>query len=98
MRLQLLLAVLIPEENRVRQARPQHALVARDNRGAAIAGFHVGDNDKPRAQLAMRILDREIFLVRPHRGHQHLGRQIHENSIDLAHQLGDALAVYPRQN
>ena len=84
--LELRLAVEVPEELRVRQARAQHALVAGDDGGTAVVGQHVGDDDEARCQRARLGQHREIFLVRAHRGGQHLGRQVHEGGIDRAHQ------------
>ena len=80
------LAVLLPEEARVPQPRPQHALVAGDDRGAAVLGLRVGDRDEPRRQRARLVLQREVALVGPHRGRQHLGRQAHRVLVDPAHQ------------
>ena len=76
------LAVLVPEELGVGQARPQHALVAGDDRLAAVGCHHVGHDDEARRQAAVRREQREIFLMRAHRGRQHLGRHRHEGRID----------------
>ncbi len=80
------LAVVVPEELRIGQPGTQHALIAGDDGGTMIAGFHVGDQEEPRRQFSVAILERKIFLVRAHRGGQHLRRQIHIGRIDAAHQ------------
>ena len=72
------LAVLVPEETRVGQPRAQHALVAGDDRLAAIRGLHVGDDQEVRREPPVTVEAGKIFLVRAHRGGQHLWRQIHE--------------------
>ena len=41
---------------------------------------------KRRREAAVSALEREIFLVRPHRRGQHLRRQVHEGGIDEAQQ------------
>ena len=80
------LAVLVPEELGVPQARAQHALVAGDDGPAAVVGREIGDHDEARRQLAVGVLQREVFLVRAHRGDQHLRRQRHEPLVDGAEQ------------
>ena len=57
-----LLAVLLPEEGRIREARTHHALVACAHLGR-IAALDVADGDERGQQLAGRILHREVALV-----------------------------------
>ncbi len=56
--LQPRLAVLVPEELGVGQTRPQHALVAGDDRRAAIGRQVVGDDEEFRRQRAVARRDR----------------------------------------
>ena len=84
--LQLHLAVLVPEELGVRQAGAQDALVAGDDGGAAVRGGGIGDHDEAGSELAGGVRRREVFLVRPHRGGQHLRRHVHELLVDGAAQ------------
>ena len=79
------LAVLVPEELRIPQPGAQHALVARDDR-AGVLGAKIGDDHEARREPALRVLERQIFLVLAHRGDQHLLRQIHEALLDPAEQ------------
>jgi len=59
--------VLVPEELRVRQARPQHAFVARDDSGPAILRLDIGDHDETWCERPVGVEQREILLMRPHR-------------------------------
>ena len=80
------LAVLIPEESRIGEPRLQHALVAGDDHLAAVARRHVGNEEETGRKNPLGVAAGEIFLVRPHRCGQHLGRQIHERLVDGPHQ------------
>ncbi len=83
---QTLLTVLVPEEFCIRQARGQHALIAGDHLLATIIGQGIGDDHEPRRQLTIPGVEREILLMRPHRGGQHLAGNIHELLRDTAQQ------------
>ena len=82
---QRLLAILAPEERRVRQARPHHALVAGAHLGG-IAALDVADGDEMRAvSFAVDAPShREISLVMLQRGDQHLARQLEETRLETA--------------
>ncbi len=84
--LELDLAVLVPEELGVRQARAQHPLVARGDRPAAVRGRDVGHDDEVLCQAAVLRLEREILLVRAHGGDEHLARQRHEGAVDRSNE------------
>ena len=79
-----LLAVLVPEETGVRQARAQDPLVAGRDRLALVGALHVGDHQEAWREVAVLVGERQVFLVRAHRGGQHLGRQVHEPLLDPA--------------
>ena len=83
---QRLFAILIPEEARIGEAGAQHALIAVDDCLAAIFRFKVRDHDEARRQLAMCVMQREIFLVRAHRACQHFLWHGHELVVDKTHQ------------
>ena len=77
------LAVLVPEEPGVRQPGAQHALVAGDDRRAAVAGLDVGDQRRSGgASAPSGVAQGEVLLVGAHGGDQHLGRQVHEGLVD----------------
>ncbi len=78
-----LLAVLVVEELRVREPRPDHALVALADLGR-IRRFDVRDADEMRGQRAVRIEHRHELLVRLHRHDQRLGRHLEEGLIERA--------------
>ena len=82
-----LLAVLVPEEARIRQPRAQHALVAGDDaprRHPRAAMF--ATSAKRGAARPSGVAQREIALVHPHGGAHHLRRQVHEGVVDAAEQ------------
>ncbi len=60
------------------EARAQHALVAGDDRRAAILRRDIGHEGEIRRRPPGRVAQREIALVDAHRDLQHLRRQIHE--------------------
>ncbi len=80
------LAVLVPEELRVRETRAQHALVARDDRGASVGCFDVGDDEEARGQPPVGGLERKVLLVRAHGRREHFARQVHEVLVDRSDQ------------
>ncbi len=80
------LAVLVPEELGVPEARAQDALVAGDDRRPAVARLQVGHQDELPRQRAVRRMQRQVFLVRAHGGHQRLGRHRHECLVDGGHE------------
>src|SRR5215472_6467116 len=57
-------AVLVPKEPSIGEARPQHPLIAGDNRLAAVLGEIVGHKQEMRGGSAIRIGTAEVFLVR----------------------------------
>ena len=78
--------IIFPKEFRIRQARRQHLLVACQNGGTLIGGFHIGDGDETFDPACFLIAHRKEFLVLFHRRLQHFGRQAKESIINLAHQ------------
>ncbi len=80
------LAILIPEEFGVGEARAQHPLVPGDDGGALVLRLHIGDEQEARREPAGVIQEREIFLVRAHRRGEHLRRQRHEGVVDAPRQ------------
>ena len=78
--------VVFPEEPGIRQAGGQHLLVAFQDRGAVISGFGIGHGDEALDPPGLGVAHREEFLMRAHRGLQHLRRQVDEIRADLAHQ------------
>ncbi len=77
-------AVLLPEENAVRQARRQHLGIATLDFRAAVDRFHVRRDDEFRRHLAGRlVLDREVLLVRAHRGLDDFRRQGQEGRVHI---------------
>ena len=84
--LQAMLAVGVPEEFGVRQTGPQHPFITGDDGLAAVGGLHVGDHQEAVGQPAVVLQQRKIFLMRAHRGDQHLVRHRHELLVDAAHQ------------
>ncbi len=81
--LQRLPAVLVPEEFGVGEPGAEHPLVTGDDLAAAVASGGVGNDDEAGREPAPGINQREILLVRAHRGHQHLGRHVHELAVDM---------------
>ena len=82
-RFQRLLLVLLEEELGIRQARAHDALVAADD-GGRVVGREVRDDQEARAQLAVRIRQREVLLVRLHRQDQAFLRYGQEHVFELA--------------
>ena len=78
--------VVLPEELGVGEPGGQDAGVAGEDGGAVVGGLAVGDEDVGGDASRRRIAQREELLVRPHRGLQHLGRQVEEARLDPAHQ------------
>src|SRR5262249_16276376 len=65
---ELHLTVLIPEETRIGKPRTQHALIAGDDRFAAVFWLQSGDDTEARRELlGGSAPERKIFLVRAHR-------------------------------
>ena len=77
------LAVLLPEEHGIGQARANDALVAvaDDER---IAALDVADGDEVRQQFAVRVQQVEILLVLLHRQDQRLVRHLEELLLEAA--------------
>jgi hypothetical protein len=82
-RFQRLLLVLLEEELGVRQARAHHALVAADD-GARVIRLDVRHDQEARAQLAVRIRQREVFLVGLHGQDQAFLRHRQEDFLEAA--------------
>ena len=78
------LAVLIPEELRVGQSTAQHALVAGDDRLAAVARDVVRHHDEAVGQGAVGLGRGEEAQVHLHRDNQHFRRHVHELGVDGA--------------
>ena len=79
-------AVLVPEEAGIGQPCAQHALVPRNHGRTAIGGIDIRHDHEAGRQGTVRILNREVFLVGPHRRGKHFGRQIHEAVVNPPHQ------------
>ena len=84
--LQRRLQILVPEEPRIGEPRPQHPLIPRHQRRAAIAGGNIRQQGEAWCRAPIREAQGKIALVDPHRGAHHLGRQIHEGRINAAQQ------------
>ena len=80
------LTIQIPEMPRIGKARPQHALIARDDRSATILRLDIGGKGEPGSGRPIRIAQREIALIDAHRDLHHLGGQIHIRIVDPAEQ------------
>ena len=77
------LLVGFPEEAGVVEARPQDAFVAAAHEALGVArDVHHGDEGG--RQFAIGILHREVFLVVPHDGNQHLFGEFQEPRIEAA--------------
>ncbi len=57
------LAILVPEELRVPQPRAQHALIAGDDRRAAVAGLDIGDQDEAAGQRPSVVRSAKYFWL-----------------------------------
>jgi hypothetical protein len=84
-------AVLVPEEAGVGEAGAEHTLVTGGDGLAAVGSDVVGHEEETRRRRSVGVEAGEIFLVRAHRGRQHLGRQAigqwpHKIGVDRAHQ------------
>ena len=66
--------IVFPEKLRVRQARRQHLLVTRKDRGTMIRRFAVGHGDKPLNAPGLRVLHRKELLMLFHGSLQNLRR------------------------
>ncbi len=75
--------VLVPEKLGIRQARPDHTLVAFAH-GVQTAAVKVAEGNEMRQQLPALRADRKIFLVGLHGGDEHLGRQVQEARLKAA--------------
>ena len=91
------LAVLLEEEPGVGQAGAQHPLVA-VARHLGVAHRRAGDGHELVGELPLPVHHREVALVVPHLGDDHLGRQGQVGGLELAehrgrvlHQVGDLL-------
>ena len=71
---QLLLAVQIPEETRIRQTRAQDTFIAGDNRRTAIRGSDIGNQRKSWRRRAIGLPQGEVALIDAHGGAHHLRR------------------------
>ena len=80
------LEVLLPEEARVAQPRGEHALVARDDRRAAVVGVDVGGADEVRRELARAVAHDEIFLVDARGELDHFLGHVEEIGVERAEQ------------
>ena len=80
------LAIEVPEMPRVGEAGAQHPFIAGDDRSPTVGAGHVGDEGESGGGFAVRRAQREVALVDAHGDLHHLGRQVHEATIDLAEQ------------
>ena len=80
------LAVLLPEEASVGQARGEHLAVASDDCRAAIGSRDIGGADEGIGKLARRILAHEVFLVGPRGELDHFGWHFEELLVKPAEQ------------
>ena len=81
------LQIGLVEELRVGQPRADDALVAGDDRLAAVRGLDVGDQDEVVGELpGLRIAQHEAFLVVADGGADHLGGICEERLVERAHQ------------
>ena len=80
------LAVPIPEVSRIGEAGPQHALVAGDDRHAAVNRLDIGDEGEVGRWTAVGVSQGEIALVDAHRDLHDLGRQVHIGEVDAPKQ------------
>ena len=87
---QRLPAVLVEEELGVGQARAHHALVAADH-GARVGRRDVADDEELVRQLALRVQQRKVLLVRLHGQDQAFLRHVEEFLLEAAHQHVGAL-------
>ncbi len=78
--------VVAPEELGVRQPRADHALVALDDRRAAVISFDIRDEDKAVRQRAVLSAEREAFLVLFERGDEHFRRDVEKVRVEAARQ------------
>ena len=82
--------VLLEEEPRVGEPRAQHALVAVTG-DVRILHRRAGDRDEPVLEPALPVDHREVALVVPHLGDDHLGRQVEVRLLELAGHAGRVL-------
>ena len=81
------LQVSVVEELRVGQPRADDALVAGDNRFAAVFRLDIGDQDELVDQLGVRgVAQHKAFLIVADGGADHLRRDIQKPAIERAHQ------------
>src|SRR3546814_6252223 len=83
--------LLVPEELGIRQAGVEHALVAGDHLLAAVVGQRIGDDHEARRPRTVGGIQREIFLMRPHGGGQHLAR--HRRSAEHPSELQSLMRI-----
>ena len=74
--------VVLPEEARVREPRPQDPLVSLADGPGAVA-LAVGDGQETVQQPARSVDQGEVLLVVPHGGDQDLARQVQEGGLEL---------------
>ena len=79
------LAVLIEEELGVGKPRPDNALVAGDDRLAAVLRLQIRHHDEAVGEL-LSLSQREAFLMRLHRGREHLRRHRQKFLVEGADQ------------
>ena len=80
------LEVVLPEEFRVGEAGGEDLFVTGDDRGAAVACLDIRDADEVRGERALRVGEREIFLVGAHGELDHLARDFEEGGVEPAEQ------------
>ncbi len=80
------LQIGLVEELGIRQPRADHALVAGDDRLAAVGRLHVGNQNEARRERAIALLHHEAFLVVADGGADHFRRDREEVLLERAHQ------------
>ena len=81
------LAILIPEELRVRQSGSNDALVAVDDRFATVFRDQIRDQQEPvRQPIRLTGLQREALLMAPHGSCQDFAGHIEKRLIERSHQ------------
>ena len=80
------LQILFPEKFRIRQPRSQNLAIPRNDRCAAIPCGDVRGADEGRSELAVLVVQHEIFLVGTQSQLDHLARHLEESRIEMAEQ------------
>ena len=82
-----LLEILLPEELGIRQSRANDLFVAGDDRGAAVGGRQVGNEQEPVGEfLRLGIAQGEALLVLLHGGCQNLAGNLQEFRVEGSHE------------